>query len=68
MVCAEPVSGKKAGRGRGQLTEGKNVLAKMQQAFGPLGILHGYMENRVRVKVGLSIITESDCQRLRKTR
>ncbi|XP_029037261.1 U7 snRNA-associated Sm-like protein LSm11 [Osmia bicornis bicornis] len=47
----EPVAGKKAGRGGGRITEGKNVLAKMQQAFGPLGILHGYMENRVRVKV-----------------
>ena len=24
----------------------------MQKTFGPLGMLHGYMENRTRVKVG----------------
>lgn len=32
--------------------EERNVLAKMQKTLGPLGVLHGYMEGRTRVKVG----------------
>ncbi|CAD1479680.1 unnamed protein product, partial [Heterotrigona itama] len=46
-----PVTGRKATGGREWSIEGRNVLAKMQRTFGPLGMLHGYMENRTRVKV-----------------
>ncbi|XP_067216425.1 U7 snRNA-associated Sm-like protein LSm11 isoform X1 [Linepithema humile] len=31
--------------------ERKNVLTKMQKILGPLGMLHGCMENRIRIKV-----------------
>ncbi|KAG7202009.1 hypothetical protein KM043_004696 [Ampulex compressa] len=31
--------------------EGKNVLSKMEKILGPLGMLHGCMESRTRVKV-----------------
>ncbi|KOX79387.1 U7 snRNA-associated Sm-like protein LSm11 [Melipona quadrifasciata] len=47
----EPVAGRKTTGERGRSIEGRNVLAKMQRTFGPLGMLHGYMENRTRVKV-----------------
>ncbi|XP_003394285.1 U7 snRNA-associated Sm-like protein LSm11 [Bombus affinis] len=47
----EPVSGRKTTERRDWCIEGRNVLAKMQRAFGPLGMLHGYMESRTRVKV-----------------
>ncbi|XP_012219562.1 U7 snRNA-associated Sm-like protein LSm11 isoform X2 [Linepithema humile] len=39
----EPVSRKRRER--------KNVLTKMQKILGPLGMLHGCMENRIRIKV-----------------
>ncbi|CAL1687990.1 unnamed protein product [Lasius platythorax] len=39
----EPVPGKRR--------EPKNVLSKMQKTIGPLGMLHGCMENRIRIRV-----------------
>ncbi|XP_012538283.1 U7 snRNA-associated Sm-like protein LSm11 [Monomorium pharaonis] len=30
---------------------GKNVLSKMQMTLGPLGMLHGCMENKIRIRV-----------------
>ncbi|XP_017789343.1 PREDICTED: U7 snRNA-associated Sm-like protein LSm11 [Habropoda laboriosa] len=47
----EPVAGKRRPGREEWSTEGKNVLAKMQRTLGPLGMLHGCMENRARVKV-----------------
>ncbi|CAL7947817.1 unnamed protein product [Xylocopa violacea] len=47
----EPVRGRRFGRRENWDTEGRNILAKMQKAFGPLGMLHGCMESRTRVKV-----------------
>ncbi|XP_043578240.1 U7 snRNA-associated Sm-like protein LSm11 isoform X3 [Bombus pyrosoma] len=47
----EPVTSRRATGRRDWSIEGRNVLAKMQRAFGPLGMLHGYMESRTRVKV-----------------
>ncbi|XP_017765305.1 PREDICTED: U7 snRNA-associated Sm-like protein LSm11 [Eufriesea mexicana] len=47
----EPVTGRTTTGGREWSIEGRNVLAKMQRTFGPLGMLHGYMESRTRVKV-----------------
>ncbi|CAK9810244.1 U7 snRNA-associated Sm-like protein LSm11 [Anthophora plagiata] len=47
----EPVSSKRMPERQDWSIEGKNVLAKMQNTLGPLGMLHGYMENRTRVKV-----------------
>ncbi|XP_050473642.1 uncharacterized protein LOC126865288 isoform X2 [Bombus huntii] len=46
----EPVTGRKTTGRPDWSIEGRNVLAKMQRAFGPLGMLHGYMESRTRVK------------------
>lgn len=43
-LFAEPVPGKRR--------EPKNVLSKMQRTIGPLGMLHGCMENRIRIRVG----------------
>ncbi|XP_011265617.1 U7 snRNA-associated Sm-like protein LSm11 [Camponotus floridanus] len=31
--------------------ESKNVLTKMQNTIGPLGMLHGCMENKIRIRV-----------------
>ncbi|XP_066595191.1 U7 snRNA-associated Sm-like protein LSm11 isoform X2 [Prorops nasuta] len=45
----EPVSGK--GRGGRRILNEKNVLAKMQNTLGPLGMLHRCMESKLRVKV-----------------
>ncbi|XP_076653902.1 U6 snRNA-associated Sm-like protein LSm11 [Halictus rubicundus] len=45
----EPVAG--SNHGRSWILGGKNVLSKMQNALGPLGLLYEYMENRTRVKV-----------------
>ncbi|XP_033321599.2 U6 snRNA-associated Sm-like protein LSm11 isoform X1 [Megalopta genalis] len=41
----EPVAGGK------RISEGRNVLVKMQNALGPLGVLYDCMEKRTRVKV-----------------
>ncbi|KZC07804.1 PREDICTED: U7 snRNA-associated Sm-like protein LSm11 [Dufourea novaeangliae] len=45
----EPVTGTRYGRAC--ILDGRNVLAKMQNYLGPLGLLYEYMENRTRVKV-----------------
>ncbi|XP_031849497.1 U6 snRNA-associated Sm-like protein LSm11 isoform X2 [Nomia melanderi] len=45
----EPVAGTRPGRT--WILEGRNVLSKMQNALGPLGLLYEYMESRTRVKV-----------------
>lgn len=34
-----------------QRRERKNVLSKMQKTIGPLGMLHGCMEKRIRIRV-----------------
>ncbi|XP_017886020.1 U7 snRNA-associated Sm-like protein LSm11 [Ceratina calcarata] len=46
----EPVAAKRTVR-RENWQDGKNVINNMQKAFGPLGTLSKYMENRTRVKV-----------------
>ncbi|KAL6266578.1 hypothetical protein P5V15_003425 [Pogonomyrmex californicus] len=43
----EPVPGRK----QKDLFEQKNLLTKMQKTLGPLGMLHGCMENKIRVRV-----------------
>ncbi|XP_076232417.1 U6 snRNA-associated Sm-like protein LSm11 [Calliopsis andreniformis] len=45
----EPVPGRSYGRRN--WNDGRNILTKMRQTLGPLGVLYGYMENRIRVKV-----------------
>ena len=52
LRCAEPVANKKKIEKRDWIADGRNVLSKMQRTFGPLGMLHEYMENRTRIKVG----------------
>ncbi|KAG6801983.1 U7 snRNA-associated Sm-like protein LSm11 [Apis mellifera caucasica] len=47
----EPVVNKKKIEKRDWIADGRNVLSKMQRTFGPLGMLHEYMENRTRIKV-----------------
>ncbi|XP_076674691.1 U6 snRNA-associated Sm-like protein LSm11 [Andrena cerasifolii] len=46
----DAVAGRRMG-GQARNIEGRNVLAKMQKTLGPLGVLHGYMEGRTRIKV-----------------
>ncbi|XP_061928265.1 uncharacterized protein LOC107997068 isoform X2 [Apis cerana] len=51
FVGQEPVANKKKIEKRDWIADGRNVLSKMQRTFGPLGMLHEYMENRTRIKV-----------------